>query len=81
MRYTKHKLEPVSIPPLMTKSKELYITTEPIINIYADDMSRFLVCSQSGNNFIILSYHVDTNVILVNPFHSTSTASPPQIGL
>ena len=66
-RSTKPKPEPVPRPP-MTKSKELYITTEPISKLYTDDMGRFPVCSRSGNNFIMLSYHVDTNVILVEPF-------------
>ena len=33
-------------------------------------MGRFLVLSRSGNNFLMLSYHVDTNVILVEPFES-----------
>ena len=31
-------------------------------------MGRFPVRSCSGNNFLMLSYHVDTNVILVEPF-------------
>ena len=54
----------------MTKSKELYITTEPMSKLYTDDMGRFPVHSRSGNNFVMLSYHVDTNVILVEPFES-----------
>ena len=33
-------------------------------------MGKFLVRSQSGNNFLMISYHVDTNVILVDPFES-----------
>ena len=31
-------------------------------------MVRFTVRSCSSNNFLMLSYHVDTNVILVEPF-------------
>ena len=65
------KLKPDPVPrPLMTKSKYLYITTEPISKLYTDYMGVFLLCSRRGNNFIMLSYHVDTNVILVEPFES-----------
>ena len=68
-RSTKPKPDPVPIT-LMTKSMELYITTEPISNLYTDDMGRFPVRSRSGNNFIMLSYYVDTNVFLVEPLKS-----------
>ena len=67
--FTKPKTGPVPRPP-KTKSKELYITTEPIRKLYTDDMGRFPVRSRSGNNFLMLYYHVDTNVILVDPFES-----------
>ena len=66
-RYIKPKPDPVPRPP-KTKSKEIYITTEPIRKLYTDDMGRFLVRSRSGNNFLMLSYHVDTNAVLVGPF-------------
>ena len=62
-------LEPVPIEP-MTKSKELFIRTAPTSKLYTDDMGSFPVRSRSGNNFIMLAYHVDTNVILVEPFAS-----------
>ena len=66
---TKPKPDPVPRPP-KTKSNELYITTEPISKPYTYDMGRFPVRSRSGNNFLVLSYHVDTNGILVEPFES-----------
>ena len=53
-----------------TKSKEIYITTETIIKLYNDDMGRFPVRSRSGIRLLMLSYHMDTNVILVDPFES-----------
>ena len=65
--YTKHKHDPVPIPP-MTKSKELYLTMEPISKLYTDYMGKLPVRSRSVNKFIMISYHVDTNVILVEPF-------------
>ena len=54
----------------MTKTQEVFIRTEPISKLYTDDMSRFPIRSRRGNNFIMLAYHVDTNVILVEPFAS-----------
>ena len=54
----------------MTKTQELFIRTEPIIKLYTDDMGRFPIRSRRGNNFIMLAYHVNTNVILVEPFDS-----------
>ena len=53
-----------------TKTQEIFIRTEPISKLYTDNMGRFPICSQRGNNFIMLAYHVDTNVILVDPFAS-----------
>ena len=38
--------------------------------LYSDDMGRFPVRSRSGNYFIMLAYHVDCNVILIEPFQS-----------
>ena len=44
--------------------------TEPISKLYTADMGRFPVRFRSGNSLLMLSYHVDTNVILVEPFKS-----------
>ena len=63
------KLKPDPVPiALKTQSKELYITTEPISKLYTDYMSRLPVCSRRGNNFLMLSYHLNTNIILVESF-------------
>ena len=42
----------------------------PISKLYTDNMGRFPVRSRSGNYFIMLAYHVDSNVILADPFQS-----------
>ena len=52
----------------MTKSQEIFIRTETISKLYSEDMGRFPIRSRRGNNFIMHAYHVDTNVILVEPF-------------
>ena len=43
-------------------SKELYVRIHHISKIYSDDMGRFPVRSYSGNEYIMLAYHVDTNM-------------------
>eukprot|EP00804_Cyclotella_cryptica_P009177 CCRYP_003216-RA/>CCRYP_003216-RA protein AED:0.27 eAED:0.13 QI:0/0/0/0.66/1/1/3/0/546 len=49
---------------------ELHLFVEPISKLYTDDMGRFLTCSRSGNQYIMLAYHCDTNAILAETFQS-----------
>ena len=51
------------LPP--ENSKELYVYTDPINKLYTDNMGCYHVRSRSSNHYIMLSYHVDTNTILV----------------
>eukprot|EP00804_Cyclotella_cryptica_P000193 CCRYP_016175-RA/>CCRYP_016175-RA protein AED:0.26 eAED:0.26 QI:0/0/0/0.6/0.75/0.8/5/0/1027 len=62
-------------PPILTTtpaspSKELHIWSDPISKLFTDDMGRFPVCSRSGNQYIMLAYHCNSNAILVEPFQS-----------
>jgi hypothetical protein len=57
-----------SIPA--SPSKEMHIWTKPISKLFTDDMGRFPVRSRSGNQYIMLAYHCDSNAILVEPFQS-----------
>jgi hypothetical protein len=52
------------------RSNELFVVVEPISKLYTDDMGRFPVRSRSGNHYIMLAYHADCNVILVEAFES-----------
>eukprot|EP00804_Cyclotella_cryptica_P001782 CCRYP_018594-RA/>CCRYP_018594-RA protein AED:0.21 eAED:0.21 QI:0/-1/0/1/-1/1/1/0/556 len=70
---TKPKTPPVPSPstlPSPTPSHELHIVTEPISKLYTDDMGHFPTRSRSGNQYIMLAYHCDSNAILVEPFQS-----------
>jgi len=62
--------QPPQPAPPATPSKELHIWTEPISKLFTDDMGRFPVRSRSGNQYIMLAYHCDSNAILVEPFQS-----------
>ena len=53
-------------PPL--KTKELYIWDQPISKIYTDDYGHFPIRSRSGNEYIMIAYHCDSNTFLQAPF-------------
>ena len=50
------------------KTKELHIWDQPISKIYTDDCGRFSIRSRSGNEYIMIEYHCDSNTILQAPF-------------
>ena len=49
-------------PPI--KTKELNIWDKPISKLYTDDCGRFPIRSRSGNEYIMIAYHCDSNTIL-----------------
>jgi hypothetical protein len=48
----------------------MHIWTEPISKPFTDEMGRFPERSCSGNQYIMLAYHCDSNAILEEPFQS-----------
>ena len=58
------------IPSDMTPSNEMYIRVEHTIKVYTDDTGRFPVRSHSGNQYIMIAYHCDSNAIIASPFKS-----------
>ena len=58
-----------TLPPTPS-TQELHVAIEPISKLYTDDMGRFPIRSRSGNQYIMLAYHCDSNAILVEPFQS-----------
>jgi hypothetical protein len=51
-------------------SNELHIQIEPISKLYTDDTRRFPERARSGNQYIMITYHCDSNAILAAPFKS-----------
>eukprot|EP00956_Cyclotella_meneghiniana_P023402 scaffold45578_cov41-Cyclotella_meneghiniana.AAC.1 len=72
IRSTKPKPSAPVNPPASptTPVKELHIWDEPISKLFTDDMGRFPVQSRSGNQYLMLAYHCDTNAILIEPFQT-----------
>ena len=50
------------------KTQEIHIWDQPISKLYTDDCGRFPIRSRSGNEYIMISYHCDSNTILQAPF-------------
>ena len=63
-------MKPTAPPHPTTNSKEIHVRIETISKLYTNNMGCFPVQSRSGNYFVMLTYHVDSNVILVDPFQS-----------
>ena len=55
------------IPPSL-KTKELHIWDQTISKLYTDDCGRLPIRSRSGNDYITIAYHCDSNKILHSPF-------------
>jgi hypothetical protein len=48
----------------------LYCWEEEMNTLYTDDMGRFPIRAQSGNQYVMLAYHAGANAILVQPFQT-----------
>ena len=55
-------------------SNELFLNVLPLSKLYTDDTGRFPVKARSGNQYIMIAYHVDGNIILQQPFKTKSDA-------
>ena len=73
VRSTKLKIPATSspVPKLpQVRSNELHLQVTPISKLYTDDTGRFLVHARSGNQYIMIAYHCNANLILAKPFAS-----------
>ena len=52
------------------RSNELFIQVTPISKLYTDDTGRSPIHARSGNQYIMIAYHCDANLILAVPFKS-----------
>ena len=74
VRYTNATTPPkataLAPPHPITNTKELYVRIDPVSKLYTNNMVRLPVRSCGGNYFIMIAYHVDSNVILAKHFQS-----------
>ena len=59
---------PISSDIPATIPNKLFIVVKPVSKIYTDDMGRFPIPSRSGHLYIMLTFHCDSNSILIEPF-------------
>ena len=73
VRSTKPKPPTTSSPedpiPLI-RSNELFLQVTPISKLYTDYTGHFPIRARSGNQYIMIAYHCDANLILAVPFES-----------
>ena len=55
-------------------SNYLFLNVVPLSKLYTDDTGRFPVRARSGNQYVMIAYHVDGNLILQQPFKTKSDA-------
>jgi hypothetical protein len=53
-------------------SNQVFITVHPLSRLYTDDTGRFLVRACSGNQYVMITFHADGNLILQQAFKSKS---------
>ncbi len=76
-RSTKHK-QPTSLqivcppPPVATPYNQVFVMTQPLSKLFTDDTGRFPVRAHSGNQYVIIAFHADGNLILQQAFKSKS---------
>jgi hypothetical protein len=59
-------------PPLETSSRLLFVTTEPLSKLYTYDTGCFPIKARSGNQYVMIAYHANGNLILQQAFKTKS---------
>ena len=52
------------------QSNEIHIHVTPISKLYTEDIGIFPIHTRGGNQYIMIAYHCDMNLILADPFSS-----------
>jgi hypothetical protein len=77
VRSTKAKLTlpaPLAVlpPPIEMPSNQGIIVTKPLSKLITDDTGRFPVRARSGNQYVMIAFYADGNLILQQAFKSKS---------
>jgi hypothetical protein len=63
----------VALPtPAATASNQIIIVTQPLSKLFTDDTGRVPVRARSGNQYVMIAYHADGNLILEQAFKTKS---------
>jgi hypothetical protein len=55
-----------------TPSNQVYVVTRPLSKLFTDDTGRFPVRARSGNQYVMIAFHADGNLILQQAFKTKS---------
>jgi hypothetical protein len=58
--------------PVATPSNQVFVMTQPLSKLFTDDTGRLPARDRSGNQNIIIAFHVDGNLILQQAFKTKS---------
>jgi hypothetical protein len=59
-------------PPVETPSNQVFVVTKPPSKLFTNDTGRFPVRAHSGNQYIMIAFNADGNLILQQAFKSKS---------
>jgi len=63
----------VALPtPAATASNQVFIMTQPLSKLFTNDTGRFPVRAQLGNQYEMIAFHTDGNLILQQAFKTKS---------
>jgi len=77
IRSTKPK-QPTPVPlvalptPATTASNQVFIATQPLSKLFTNDTGHFPVRARSGNQYVMIAFHADGNLILQQAFKTKS---------
>jgi hypothetical protein len=59
-------------PPIEAPSNQVFVVTKPVSKLFTNDNGRFPVRARSGNQYVMVAFHADGNLILQQAFKSKS---------
>jgi hypothetical protein len=59
-------------PPIEAPSNQVFVVTKPLSKLFTNDTGRFPVRARSGNQYVMIAFHANDNLILQQAFKSKS---------
>jgi hypothetical protein len=63
-------------PPVATPSNQVFVVTKPLSKLFTNNTGCFPVRASSGNQYVMIAFHTDGNLILQQAFKSKSDHHP-----
>jgi hypothetical protein len=65
-------LPAISPPEAISPSNEVFVQVHPLSKLYTDNTGQFPVWARTGNQYVMIPYHADGNLILQEAFQTRS---------